>query len=167
MLDPGFRMSAKSPFDLIGTILAKSKQKGLSNAIPFTTDQSEKFNINIIKEEENVDEDIADEDKPTLENLLNYRPSDKKDQILEQISYEYPNKDLLNIAAKVSVSEIKRQKKTEEVSTDYQVVRQYQVCVMFYDRAKLLTKKKWDSAEVGALMYSIRKHLPLQKGGLK
>lgn len=167
MLDPGFRMSAKSPFDLIGTILAKSKQKGLSNAIPFTTDQSEKFNINIIKEEENVDEDIADEDKPTLENLLNYRPSDKKDQILEQISYEYPNKDLLNIAAKQSVSEIKRQKETEEAGTDYQIVRQYQVGVRSYDRPKFLSKEKRDSAEIGTLMHAVMQHLPLQKGGLK
>src|SRR5699024_10224407 len=117
-------------------IIKKTKQKCLINYIPFKNEQSEKFNINIIKEEENVDEDIADEDKPTLENLLNYRPSDKKDQILEQISYEYPNKDLLNIAAKQSVSEIKRQKETEEAGTDYQIVRQYQVGVRSYDRPK-------------------------------
>src|SRR5699024_11056472 len=72
-----------------------------------------------------------------------------------------------NIAAKQSVSEIKRQKETEEAGTDYQIVRQYQVGVRSYDRPKFLSKEKRDSAEIGTLMHAVMQHLPLQKGGLK
>ena len=56
--------------------------------------------------------------------------------------YKYPDEQLLNIAAKQSVSEIKRQRETEEAGTDYQIVRQYQLGTKSYDRPKFMTKQK-------------------------
>ena len=53
------------------------------------------------------EQDISYE-KPTLDTLMKYKPSEKKDEIYNQMVYKYPDEQLLNIAAKQSVSEIKR-----------------------------------------------------------
>lgn len=166
MIDPEYRVKAKSAFDLISTILSKSKSHGLSNAITFNSTQNESFNINIIREEESNEEDDVLNDKPTIETLLNYKPSDKKDEIYNQMVYSYPNESLLNIAAKQSVSEIKRQRETEEAGTDYQIVRQYQLGTKSYDKPKFLSNQKRQSAEIGTLMHAVMQHLPLKSGGL-
>lgn len=166
MIDPEYRVKAKSAFDLISTILSKSKSHGLSNAMTFNSTQNESFNINIIREEESNEEDDVLNDKPTIETLLNYKPSDKKDEIYNQMVYSYPNESLLNIAAKQSVSEIKRQRETEEAGTDYQIVRQYQLGTKSYDKPKFLSNQKRQSAEIGTLMHAVMQHLPLKSGGL-
>lgn len=166
ILDPEYRVNAKSPFDLISTILAKSKNYGLSNAILFKSNRDESFNINIIKDEEAIESDETANEQPTMASLLNYKPSNKKQDILNRISYEYPNKTLLNIAAKQSVSEIKRQRETEEAGTDYKIVRQYQVGTKSYDRPKFLSNNKRESNEIGTLMHAVMQHLPLVDGGL-
>ncbi|WP_323702899.1 helicase-exonuclease AddAB subunit AddA [Mammaliicoccus sp. Dog046] len=167
LIDPEFRVSAKSAFDLIATILAKSKTYGLSNAIQFNTNQNEYFKFNIINAaEDNEMEDVYDE-RPTIEALYNYKPSSLKQDIHERLVYKYPNQHLLNIAAKQSVSEIKRQRETEEAGTDYQIVRQYQVGTRSYDRPNFLSKEKRKSTEIGTLMHTVMQHLPLVQGGLK
>lgn len=167
MIDSEFRVKAKSAFELISTILTKSKTHGLSHAIPFNSAQNESLNINIIREEETSEEKDISYEQPTIETLLNYKPSNKKDDIYNQMVYTYPNEKLLNIAAKQSVSEIKRQRETEEAGTDYQIVRQYQLGTKSYDRPNFLSnQKKRQSAEIGTLMHAVMQHLPLKNDGL-
>lgn len=166
MIESEFRVKAKSPFDLISSVLAKSKDNGLSHSMPFKSERSESFNINIIRDEEQDEEQDISYEKPTLDTLMKYKPSEKKDEIYNQMVYKYPDEQLLNIAAKQSVSEIKRQRETEEAGTDYQIVRQYQLGTKSYDRPKFMTKQKRQSAEIGTLMHAVMQHLPLKQGGL-
>lgn len=166
ILDADFRVSAKSPLALMMAVMAKSNKHGLSHAMLFQSNQNESFNINILHEdaEEDIEEDESE--KPTIEALMKYKTSNNKEKILRQISYEYPNKSRLNLAAKQSVSEIKRQRETEDAGTDYQIVRQYQVGTKAYDRPKFLSNQKRQSAEIGTLMHAVMQHLPLEKDGL-
>lgn len=166
MIESEYRVKAKSPFDLISSVLAKSKDNGLSHSMPFKSERSESFNINIIRDEEQDEEQDISYEKPTLDTLMKYKPSEKKDEIYNQMVYKYPDEQLLNIAAKQSVSEIKRQRETEEAGTDYQIVRQYQLGTKSYDRPKFMTKQKRQSAEIGTLMHAVMQHLPLKQGGL-
>ncbi|EZX23248.1 helicase-exonuclease AddAB, AddA subunit [Staphylococcus aureus C0673] len=166
IIESEFRVKAKSPFDLISSVLAKSKDNGLSHSMPFKSERSESFNINIIRDEEQDEEQDISYEKPTLDTLMKYKPSEKKDEIYNQMVYKYPDEQLLNIAAKQSVSEIKRQRETEEAGTDYQIVRQYQLGTKSYDRPKFMTKQKRQSAEIGTLMHAVMQHLPLKQGGL-
>ncbi|MEB8133150.1 helicase-exonuclease AddAB subunit AddA [Mammaliicoccus sciuri] len=166
MIESEYRVKAKSPFDLISSVLAKSKDNGLSHSMPFKAERSESFNINIIRDEEQDEEQDISYEKPTLDTLMKYKPSEKKDEIYNQMVYKYPDEQLLNIAAKQSVSEIKRQRETEEAGTDYQIVRQYQLGTKSYDRPKFMTKQKRQSAEIGTLMHAVMQHLPLKQGGL-
>lgn len=166
IIESEYRVKAKSPFDLISSVLAKSKDNGLSHSMPFKSERSESFNINIIRDEEQDEEQDISYEKPTLDTLMNYKPSEKKDEIYNQMVYKYPDEQLLNIAAKQSVSEIKRQRETEEAGTDYQIVRQYQLGTKSYDRPKFMTKQKRQSAEIGTLMHAVMQHLPLKQGGL-
>lgn len=166
IIESEYRVKAKSPFDLISSVLAKSKDNGLSHSMPFKSERSESFNINIIRDEEKDEEQDISYEKPTLDTLMKYKPSEKKDEIYNQMVYKYPDEQLLNIAAKQSVSEIKRQRETEEAGTDYQIVRQYQLGTKSYDRPKFMTKQKRQSAEIGTLMHAVMQHLPLKQGGL-
>ncbi|MFI3377945.1 helicase-exonuclease AddAB subunit AddA [Mammaliicoccus sciuri] len=166
IIESEYRVKAKSPFDLISSVLAKSKDNGLSHSMPFKSERSESFNINIIRDEEQDEEQDISYEKPTLDTLMKYKPSEKKDEIYNQMVYKYPDEQLLNIAAKQSVSEIKRQRETEEAGTDYQIVRQYQLGTKSYDRPKFMTKQKRQSAEIGTLMHAVMQHLPLKQGGL-
>ncbi|MCQ9302595.1 MULTISPECIES: helicase-exonuclease AddAB subunit AddA [Mammaliicoccus] len=166
MIESEYRVKAKSPFDLISSVLAKSKDNGLSHSMPFKSERSESFNINIIRDEEQDEEQDISYEKPTLDTLMKYKPSEKKDEIYNQMVYKYPDEQLLNIAAKQSVSEIKRQRETEEAGTDYQIVRQYQLGTKSYDRPKFMTKQKRQSAEIGTLMHAVMQHLPLKQEGL-
>ena len=134
--------------------------------MPFKSERSESFNINIIRDEEQDEEQDISYEKPTLDTLMKYKPSEKKDEIYNQMVYKYPDEQLLNIAAKQSVSEIKRQRETEEAGTDYQIVRQYQLGTKSYDRPKFMTKQKRQSAEIGTLMHAVMQHLPLKQEGL-
>lgn len=166
IIESEYRVKAKSPFELLSSVLAKSKAYGLSHAKPFKSQQSESFNINIIREEEQEEEQDISFEKPTLNTLMNYKPSEKKDIIYNQMVFTYPDAQLLNIAAKQSVSEIKRQRETEEAGTDYQIVRQYQLGTKSYDRPKFMSQQKRQSAEIGTLMHAVMQHLPLKQEGL-
>ncbi|MHD0398236.1 helicase-exonuclease AddAB subunit AddA [Staphylococcus simulans] len=173
-LPVSYRLSAKSPFDLIYPIYAKYQSHSITNDLKFESDVNDlplplqpKVELQIdhysdIKPDETEE---ANEDYRTVNDIIHYQSGqpEVEQQIAQQLAFEYPyQKDMVK-PTKQSVSELKRQLETQESGTSYERVRQYRLGASTYERPQFLRQhQKRKANEIGTLMHTVMQHLPFK-----
>lgn len=167
------RLSADRPFDLIYSILAKYQSSSLLPEYQFekSIDQLDEslrpsVEIKVVHFEAlSIENSESEQERRRVSDLEVEGSHDDalKQQINEQLSFEYPYLKDTEKPSKQSVSELKRQLETEESGTSYERVRQYRIGVSTYERPKFLSANRNRKAnEIGTLMHTVMQHLPFK-----
>lgn len=173
-LPVSYRLSAKTPFELIYPIYAKYQSHSITNDLKFEQDINDlalplqpKVEIQI-DDYSDIKPDETEEDKEdyrTVADIIDYQSGqpEVERQIEQQLAFEYPyQKDMVK-PTKQSVSELKRQLETEESGTSYERVRQYRLGASTYERPQFLRQhQKRKANEIGTLMHTVMQHLPFK-----
>lgn len=174
------RLNAKTPFQLIYSVLSKHLSTDILDQYLFAGELADKdeslrpsVSLNYIKAEdilpvEETDDTAQKRSIETLKNRLALEPTQQStlESIEAQLLYEYPHRKATQHASKQSVSELKRLMETEQANTSYDRVRQYQLGVATYDRPSFMQEDRLTPTEIGTLMHTVMQHLPFQAEGL-
>ncbi|HJE01677.1 helicase-exonuclease AddAB subunit AddA [Staphylococcus auricularis] len=175
-LPVSLRLTAKRPIDMIYPILAKHQDPSLPLSLRFEDhiDEVDEHMRPVVQiqtayfEDMHLIDDQASDEKRTVSDIKHSDHGDDglKQQISDQLTYQYPHESDTVKPSKQSVSELKRQLETEEAGTNYDRVRQYRVGYASYERPQFMSQRKRRRAnEIGTLMHFVMQHLPFVEGG--
>ncbi|WP_278926415.1 helicase-exonuclease AddAB subunit AddA [Staphylococcus auricularis] len=175
-LPVSLRLTAKRPIDMIYPILAKHQDPSLPLSLRFEDhiDEVDEHMRPVVQiqtayfEDMHPIDDQASDEKRTVSDIKHSDHGDDglKQQISDQLTYQYPHESDTVKPSKQSVSELKRQLETEEAGTNYDRVRQYRVGYASYERPQFMSQRKRRRAnEIGTLMHFVMQHLPFVEGG--
>ncbi|MGV3243546.1 helicase-exonuclease AddAB subunit AddA [Staphylococcus sp. 11262D007BW] len=174
------RFNAKTPFQLIYSVLGKYASTDLLPQYRFKTDHNHEeaslqpsVNIQYIEAQDILPADV-DQDETQRQSIaklherleMEDNPSAEHEEIERRLRYQYPDMHAIHQASKQSVSELKRQMDTEQADTNYERVRQYRLGVATYDRPSFMQEQKRTPTEIGTLMHTVMQHLPFKQDGL-
>lgn len=134
-------------------------------------EDSSKWNIKIYKKtdimeknqdekEEKVQENAEEKIEKCIENFGESKKSKYFDEISKILEYKYPYKELTRLPAKISVTELKKQKIKEEMVTSESSLFNFKLI----KKPRFLEKKeKLTAAEKGTAMHVVMQHLKLKE----
>ncbi|WP_078381491.1 helicase-exonuclease AddAB subunit AddA [Sutcliffiella halmapala] len=172
------RAGVKSYMDWVGPALVRHKDTAelragseVPSLIPVEiTNHHASWKVSIINVQDLLEEIEVEklEENNLLDKVKQGIPVDiespLKEQVREQLNWQYPYKEASKHRSKQSVSELKRMKEQQDPYADHsfiQTERKY-----FLDRPAFLQKKSLSPSEIGTAMHTVMQNIDLTKSSL-
>jgi ATP-dependent helicase/nuclease subunit A len=87
--------------------------------------------------------------------------SESKQQVYDQLNWDYPYKSATRNRSKQSVSELKRQREVQDEYSDQQLLSKQSSQGFLYNRPSFMQSKSVSAAERGTAMHTVMQHMKL------
>jgi ATP-dependent helicase/nuclease subunit A len=166
------RAKAKSYLDWIGPALVRHRDSvALSEGQHcFNEELSQhpsKWTIEMVKSEELVETFKAEQElNQELLTAISRGEivsieSEHKQQVKDQLTWDYPYRAATRNRSKQSVSELKRQREVQDEYSDQQLLRRQSSQGFLYNRPSFMQSKSVSAAERGTAMHTVMQHMKL------